>query len=147
MWKGTSVLVVDHDEDDRDYLEALLRGLGAYAVTAASAAEAMTALRLSRIDAAIVDARLPDATGDMLLGRMCRAGHRVPAIVLVSPRARREGGLHGSAGFDGFLAKPVDMALLEESLRRVLAPRRPAGGARVARAAPSRSGDVRSQGT
>ena len=120
MLTNLCVLVVGRDGDERELLEIFLRDLGLYVVAVPSAAEAMTALRLVHVDAAIVSTGLTPSNGGTLLGCLRKAGHYFPAIALVASRARDGAEIARRAGFDAHLAQPVDVDALESTLRRVV---------------------------
>ena len=119
MLTNLCVLVVGRDGDERELLEIFLRDLGLYVVAVPSAAEAMTALRLVHVDAAIVSTGLTTSNGGTLLGCMRKAGHYFPAIALVS-RAQDGAGVARRGGFDAHLAQPIDADALESTLGRVM---------------------------
>jgi DNA-binding response OmpR family regulator len=121
MLTNLCVLVVGRDGEERELLEIFLRDLGLYVVTVPSAAEAMTALRLVHVDAAIVSSGLTPSSGGPLLGCMRKAGHHFPAIALVASRAHDDVGVARRGGFDAYLVQPVDVDALESTLRRVVA--------------------------
>ena len=121
MLTNLCVLVVGRDGDERELLEIFLRDLGLYVVAVPSAAEAMTALRLVHVDAAIVSTGLTPSSGATLLGCMRKAGHYFPTIALSASRSPDGAGAARRGGFDAHLAQPVDVEALESTLRRVVA--------------------------
>src|SRR6202035_783486 len=67
--RGTRVLVVDDDADNREMLAMILEYSGALVATADSAAEAMCVLERERSQVLISDIGLPDEDGFSLLRR------------------------------------------------------------------------------
>ena len=109
---GVRVLVVDDDADTRDYLTLVLARNGAEAQAVGSTAEALAQLRQTHPDALVSDIGMPGADGYELI-RQVRAydaarGARTPAVV-VTAYARAEDRTNASAaGYDAYLAKPVE---------------------------------------
>ncbi len=118
------VLVVDDQPELREVLSALIEQRGDRATTAASAADAIARIESSDdFDIAILDIAMPGEDGISLIGRIrAREQDRhLPAIALTahaSATLRRQA---LSAGFDVFLAKPVDPVLLFETIDRLAA--------------------------
>jgi len=116
------VLVVDDQPELREVLSALIEQRGDRATTAASAADAIARLEAAdEFDIAILDIAMPGEDGISLIGRIrAREQERhLPAIALTahaSATLRRQA---LSAGFDVFLAKPVDPVLLFETIDRL----------------------------
>jgi DNA-binding NtrC family response regulator len=121
MLTNLCVLVVGHDDDERELLEIFLRELGIYAVAVPTAAEAMKALRLVHVDAAIVCTGLAPSRDGMLLSCIRSAGHHFPAIALGASRTLDSASLARRAGFEAHLVQPVDVEVLELTLERIVA--------------------------
>ena len=113
-----SVLVVDDDRTVRETLADFFETLGYSARTAASAGEGRQAAAEQAPDVVLVDLRLPDASGLMLLealraddpelGVIMLTGH---ADVPTAVRAMQQGALD-------FLEKPVDLDALDAAVTR-----------------------------
>ena len=113
-----SVLVVDDDRTVRETLADFFDTLGYSARTAASASEGRQAAAAHAPDVVLVDLRLPDASGLMLLealraddpelGVIMLTGH---ADVPTAVRAMQQGALD-------FLEKPVDLEALDAAVTR-----------------------------
>ena len=113
-----SVLVVDDDRTVRETLADFFDTLGYSARTAASASEGRQAAAAHAPDVVLVDLRLPDASGLMLLealraddpelGIIMLTGH---ADVPTAVRAMQQGALD-------FLEKPVDLEALDAAVTR-----------------------------
>ena len=112
--EGTAVLVVDDDPDTRAMLEALLRLHGADVVTAGSAADAVTALRLHVPDVIVSDIGMPDEDGYDLIRAVRHMspehGGLVPAIALTACSSSEDRARSIDSGFQLHLSKPVDPA-------------------------------------
>ncbi|MCL5281778.1 MAG: ATP-binding protein [Planctomycetes bacterium] len=115
-------LVVDDVQENRDVLAQLLRDVGATVSTAASGRQALEAVLASSLDIVFMDIRMPDMDGLAAAREILRrlaAGR--PRLVAVSASAllhqRRE---YLQAGFEEFLAKPIDAEQVYAVLARLL---------------------------
>src|SRR5262245_55758191 len=106
---ATTVAIVDDDDDVRTGLQRLLLAMGHRVVTFASA-EAFEAGRVA-VDCAIIDMRLPGASGLELCHRLSRQPAPVP-VVLVTGDAHRLGADLPAANGTPLLNKPFDEATL-----------------------------------
>jgi two-component system chemotaxis response regulator CheY len=107
---NTHILVVDHDQDTRDFICGLLHDLGFPAVDEAhDADEAIALFHRNHYDMVITELHLPDCNGLELLRVIRHGAYRHDATVLVlgeavSPRTVVD---ILYAGANGFLAKPL----------------------------------------
>jgi len=110
------ILVVD---DDVDILEALACVLGDNheVSTARNGAEALRQLSAQTFDAIVLDLMMPVMDGETLIERMRELGVVVP-VVLASASADLTL-LAGRLGVE-HIAKPYDIALLEQKLARLV---------------------------
>jgi CheY-like chemotaxis protein len=119
---GLRVLVVDDEPDARATLRALLERFGAEPTVVATAGEAFTAVCESPPDVLLSDIVMPGEDGYALLRRIRTTidATRLPAAAL-SARADGESRGHAAdAGFQEYLTKPVDAALLAQTLARLV---------------------------
>lgn len=115
------ILVVDDEPLARSRLRTLLGDCGAPAARvvaeAANAAEAMGHLQRLRLDAALLDIRMPGADG-LALAQALRALAQPPAVVFVTAHAE-----HAVAAFEleavDYLTKPVRLERLQSALQKV----------------------------
>lgn len=115
------VLVVEDDEAIRSMLAVLLEQGDAFAIELASdGVQAVRAASAHPPAVVVLDLRLPRLDG-LEVARRLRSDPRTRSawIVAISAHARREEAL--AAGCDEFLAKPLDIAVLEAAVRRGLA--------------------------
>jgi len=130
---GTRALVVDDRAVNRRVLEEQLAGWRMRAGTAASAAEALEALRRAREEAdpyeiALLDYQLPDRDG-LSLAQELRANPAFAGVVLLMLSSVGVRPAEDDAGpVDAWLVKPVRPSVLYNALVDALARRRGEGG-------------------
>ena len=120
------MLLVDDHEVVREGLGAALSQDPRFDVVgfASSGAEAMQQARLMRPDAAIIDLRLPDTTGDLLCAEM-RARFPSMAVVILSSYLSEETVRKAlAAGASGYVTKSAGLQALREVLGDIAAGRR-----------------------
>ncbi len=109
---GISVLVVDDEVDARDLVATVLRSRGADVTTASSAAEALTVIGARPFAVMVSDIGMPTSDGYELIGRaqgLLRASGHVLAAVALTAYSREEDQRRAiEAGFQAYLAKPVE---------------------------------------
>ena len=106
------VLIVDDEADSRDLTATVLERAGAATVTAATTHEAMAAVGSSRFDGIVTDIGMPVEDGFALLSQVRlhadEAVRRIPVVALTAYAAEPDRSRVLAAGFDGYLAKPVE---------------------------------------
>ncbi len=117
---GQTVLVVEDDPDIRTILQVMLEEIARVrAVFAGDGAEALQQVRLSRPDLVLLDFDLPRLDGGEVARRLKSSPttRRVP-VVAVTGRPRDD---LADADFDGYVAKPFDVAFPAEVVEGYLA--------------------------
>ena len=114
---GIRVLIVDDEPDARDLAATLLEIDGAVVVTASSADDARTALGTRPIDVLVSDIWMPGEDGYSLIESVRqterrRGRGRVPAVALTALARPVDRERAVDAGFDEYLAKPVQADIL-----------------------------------
>jgi DNA-binding NarL/FixJ family response regulator len=121
--RKTRILVVDDDERFVCFLADLLEGAGYCVVTAHGADEATAAVRLGRVDAALVDVVMPGRGGYSICRELREeVDADLPVIFVSGDRIDafdRAAGI--IAGGDDYLVKPVHPDELLARLERLLA--------------------------
>ncbi|QFU14985.1 response regulator transcription factor [Microvirga thermotolerans] len=121
MSNASRLLVVDDDQDLRD---ALVEQLGLYeefqVATAASAAEAMQAVKNGRVDLVIMDVGLPDMDGREAVKVMRQEGFRSPIIMLTAQGSDADTVMGLEAGANDYVVKPFKFAVLLARIRAQL---------------------------
>lgn len=126
------LLLVEDDPVSRSFLGEALADLPAVVDAARDIAEALRLASANRHALWLIDAHLPDGDGSDCL-RSLRRLHDAPALAITAGASREE--LDGlcSSGFIEVLLKPVSIALLQATVKRLLGEevdsvREPAGG-------------------
>ncbi len=121
------ILVVEDDEKSRRLLCDVLAYHG-YEVVAAESGEQGLAEAIARTpDAALLDIQLPGISGFEVLAalRSGTAGERIPAVAVTASVMDQDRRRIFAAGFDAYVAKPVNIRQLIETLQRLLAQVKP----------------------
>jgi hypothetical protein len=113
---GVRVLVVDDERESRELVRRLLEECDASVVTAASAAEALIALRHTRPAVLLSDIGMPDEDGYALIRRVrqlpAHEGGQIPAAALTAFARTEDRSRTLSSGFQMHLSKPVEPSAL-----------------------------------
>ena len=123
---GTTVLLVDDDEDFLELFSALLSTRGARVSCATSVEEALERLRMGPHAVIVSDLEMPGPDGIALIRQVRASVDRrlaeIPAIALTArsdPLARQ---LALNAGFGRHMVKPVDVAILCAEIAMLIGP-------------------------
>jgi two-component system CheB/CheR fusion protein len=118
---GLRILVVDDADDALESFAALLRLEGAEVVAVNNARAALTTLAADTFDLLISDVAMPGMDGYELVGQVRRDPRTgsLPAIALTGFGRPQEVQRALDAGFTAHLTKPVVIAQLHDTLRRV----------------------------
>jgi two-component system cell cycle response regulator DivK len=117
--------VVDDDERNRRLAVDVLRLAGLQTLEAGTGAEALSVASAGLPDLVLLDLQLPDLDGAQVV-RELRGDARTAEIPVVALSALRLDGREEwlrEAGFDGFLAKPIDVAEFPRVVRGYCRPR------------------------
>jgi PAS domain S-box-containing protein len=124
--QGIRILVVDDDDNTREFLAFLLELHGANVIATATATEALTALTQFKPDVLLSDIGMPDVDGYMLM-RQVRAlppeqGGTIPAIALTAYAGEINQQQALSVGFQHHVPKPVEPEVLIQAIASLLEP-------------------------
>jgi two-component system, chemotaxis family, CheB/CheR fusion protein len=126
--EGRRLLVVEDDADSREMLVSLFAQCGAEVSAAASAAEAMEALKRANPEIVVCDVGLPGEDGHELINRIraleAESGGRIPALALTAYAGPEDRGKALAAGFDQHVPKPAAPAELVAKVALLVRPRR-----------------------
>ncbi|PYN93712.1 MAG: hypothetical protein DMD91_29540 [Candidatus Rokuibacteriota bacterium] len=113
--RGVRVLIVEDDPHSAELTSFVLSAEQAHVRTATCAREAFAALETETPTVILCDIGLPDEDGHALIRRLRRTpgrAARVPAVALTAYARPADRATALDAGFDAYLAKPVEPATL-----------------------------------
>jgi PAS domain S-box-containing protein len=123
LLQGVSVLVVDDSADTRQLLALMLELHEAHVRSASSASEALALFRKTPPDVLLCDIAMPGTDGNQLI-RQIRTGaggasSYVPAIAVTASARLEDRERALRAGFDDYIAKPVEPVGLVGTIARL----------------------------
>lgn len=105
-------MVVDDDEDSRNFIAFVLQQSGAIVTMAASGIEALDAMTQSKPDVVVSDIEMPEMDGYQLVDKIRQLtslqGKEVPAIALTAHAGESNQQQALKAGFQQHFSKPAD---------------------------------------
>ena len=121
---GTTVLVVEDDDDTREVMRAMLELCGARVLVAESAKSGLVAYLKDRPDAIVSDIAMPGEDGYWLVREVARHlnARDVPAVAVTAYTGQHPRDMALAAGFRAHLAKPVDPEVLCRTVVEVMEP-------------------------
>ena len=121
---GVRVLVIEDDDDTRDLIAAVLRQTGAVPFVAANAHDGVGMAAQVRPDVLVCDLAMPDKDGLVVVREIkswaAEAGVILPALALSAYARPEDRDRALAAGFDLYLAKPVDPSELVRAVARLV---------------------------
>ncbi|MEH2387179.1 MAG: ATP-binding protein [Nostoc sp.] len=109
---GLRVLVVEDDDDSRDFITFVLEQDGAFVIAVSSAFEALQTLAEVKLDVLVSDIGMPDMDGYMLIHQVrtwtAEQGGEIPAIALTAFARNDDQQEALKAGFQLHLSKPLN---------------------------------------
>jgi signal transduction histidine kinase len=123
--EGVRLLVVDDEADARDAISAVLVSSGATVATARSVREALAAIdRAPAPDVIVSDIAMPGEDGFALMRELRneRPERRIPVLALTAYAGEPEAARIREAGFDAYLAKPIEAAKLVAAVSALAEP-------------------------
>jgi CheY-like chemotaxis protein len=121
LLEGIRILVVEDDGRCREALAIALEAQGAAVTAAASVSEALECIDAEVPQIVLSDIEMPEQDGFALIRQVRdldrRLGTRTPSIAVTGYAARGAAGRILAAGFDDYVAKPVDLDALASRIR------------------------------
>ena len=146
---GQRILLVEDNEKNMKLVRDVLQAAGYDVVEARSGRRGVQLAREHGAELVLMDVQLPDIDGVTALVAL-RGEERTASIPVLALTAQAMAGDREkflAAGFDGYLSKPVDIAVLLDAVGEHVMPVSPRGGCLVAGSAhPDRSPPPRRPG-
>lgn len=114
-----SILIVDDSPDNRLVVCRTLARSGAKVETASNGREGVEAALAGEFDIVLMDIQMPEMDGFEATAELRRQGYTKPILALTAHAMKEERDKSLSAGFDGYLTKPIDRERLIETLGRL----------------------------
>lgn len=118
--RAVRVLLVEDDSSTRTLLATILSSFGADVADAASAVDAEAALLSFDPQVLVTDIEMPGNDGIVLLQTLRSRHSTLPAIAVSGHADDGSRARVAAAGFNGFIAKPLDPMLLADEIMRAL---------------------------
>jgi CheY-like chemotaxis protein len=119
--QNEKILLVDDNAVVRDMLVDLVESLGYSADPAASGEEALAMFERAQYDVVLTDLLMPGMTGWDVLEAVHQRDPQVPVIIITGSPVVGDG--HAAQPGVAILKKPVDVALLDSMIKRMLGQR------------------------
>jgi CheY-like chemotaxis protein len=122
LLKDVRILLVDDDPDNLDLLRFLLQMDGAAVTAMTSPLDALKLVSTQSLDLIISDIGMPEINGYEFIRRI-RAlpqGQQIPALALTAFARQEDQEEAIAAGFQAYIAKPVDPLQLLAALPKLL---------------------------
>ncbi|MCR5417001.1 MAG: response regulator [Pseudobutyrivibrio sp.] len=112
------ILAVDDNKMNLTVIKGLLKGLKTQVTTVESGQECLDVLAKESFHLVLLDHMMPVMDGVDTLNEMRKQGYNVPTIALTANYYPNGNEYYKDLGFDGYLSKPVDADLLEETIKK-----------------------------
>jgi CheY-like chemotaxis protein len=119
---GPKILIVDDDHDIRELLAIWLQGAGYETAFAADAMTAVNVTRREEPELIVLDIGLPGGTGMTVMERLRNfpALAHIPVVAISAREPSSTGQASQEAGARAFLAKPLEQEQLLGTVREIL---------------------------
>ncbi|HEY41333.1 MAG TPA: response regulator [Dehalococcoidia bacterium] len=119
---ATEILIIEDEEDIRDFAARVLELEGYRVLQAVNGSEGLRMLRQYPVSLVLLDLRLPDCDGWALLTELKGDPHlsRVPVVMFTASAAESRRSQALAIGAIDYLVKPLSAARLKETVHNVL---------------------------
>ena len=114
------ILVVDDNAKNLEVIKGLLKPTGMFVTTAESGEECLEKLETGDFNVVLLDHNMPGMNGLETVARIRELYPDLPVYAMTSDVAADSEEFYKAKGFNGYLAKPVDAAMLEAAIMRYL---------------------------
>ena len=114
------ILVVDDNAKNLEVIKGLLKPTGMFVTTAESGEECLEKLETGDFNVVLLDHNMPGMDGLETVARIRELYPNLPVYAMTSDVAADSEEFYKAKGFNGYLAKPVDAAMLEFAIMRYL---------------------------
>ncbi len=125
--KNSSILLVEDQDVNRIFVQKLLQHQGFMVTAASNGVDALELLEKCDFDLVLLDIQMPGMGGDEVLARLRSSEHGTAkhqlVIALTAHALTGDRELLLESGFDGYVAKPVQMAQLLSEMGELLTKR------------------------
>ncbi len=118
---GRKLLVVDDSPDNRALLQVFLGNSGADISEAENGEEAVAMAQANSFDLILMDIQMPVLDGYNAFKKLRALGNKTPTIALTAHAFKEERDRCISAGFDGYLTKPINQLTLTTKILELIA--------------------------
>ena len=117
---GELILIVEDNDKNLKLARDVLQYRGFRTLEAMTAADGIALATEHRPDLVLMDIQLPDADGVSALRRLRDepATRSIPVVALTAFAMQADRDRISAAGFDGYLAKPIDVLAFPDEVRR-----------------------------
>jgi signal transduction histidine kinase len=126
---GVRVLVLDDEPDAREAIAAVLDRCGAQVKSVGTVQEALATVAHGGLDVVVSDIAMPVEDGYRFISELrafpADRGGTIPTLALTAYAGAEEQGKILGAGFDGYLAKPIEATELASAVARLATARNP----------------------
>lgn len=129
---GWDVVIVDDEVDNIGVVKLVLEFNDVNVRTAESGAECLSLLEDEKPSLLLVDIQMPEMSGYELLETIRANDHwkNLPVIAITAHAMPEDSHQIISAGFDGYIAKPINVATLLDEIRQAIEVRNGEAGKR-----------------
>ena len=115
---GTRVLLVDDNPVNLKVAGRMLEKMGCAVVTALNGIEAIDRIGQERFDVVFMDCQMPEMDGYAATTRLRQTGVRTPIVAMTANALVGDRNICLAAGMDDYVAKPIKLDALRETLTR-----------------------------
>jgi CheY-like chemotaxis protein len=117
---GATILIAEDNEINRMVVEAMLEPTQAKLLFAVNGLEAIEAHKVNSPDVILMDIQMPKMDGIEACKQIKSTNSNTPIIALTANAMSEDINKYQREGFDGYLAKPVELSMLLEKIQQIL---------------------------